>query len=69
LLVDQIDAAWHDGSLTGPVSASFIQGIVAKQSATNAINPHQAEIPTSVLKQALALVSDDSQMIGNTATS
>jgi len=69
LLVDQIAAARQDGSLNGPVSASFIQGIMAKQSGSDAINPHQAEIPAAVLNQALALIKTDSQQAGNAAAS
>ncbi len=56
-LVDQIATARGDGSLQGPITASFIQNIIAKQGATDKLNPNQVEIPLSTLNAALSWIS------------
>jgi hypothetical protein len=56
-LVDQIATARADGSLQGPITANFIQNIIAKQSASDKLNPNQVEIPVSTLNAALSWIS------------
>ncbi len=56
-LADQIATGRADGSLQGPITASFIQNIVTNQSKSDKLNPRQVEIPLSTLNAALSWIS------------
>ena len=62
-LVDQIATARHDGTITGPISNSFIQNIIDKQRLNTPFDPeHKLDpIPQSVLDRALDWIKTRSE--------
>jgi hypothetical protein len=67
-LVDQIATARHDGTLTGPISSSFIQNIIEKQKLNAPYDPeHKLDpIPQSVLDGALEWIKQRSRQAAAT---